>query len=97
MGGTMQPQGHIQVIARMLAFGQNPQAAIDAPRWRVEGDDVWIETSLPAEAKRGLTERGHRLREGTLLEFGAAQIIRKVEKGYIAGSEGRRDGCAVGY
>ena len=81
----------------MLAFGQIPQAAIAAARWRVEGDDVWIETSLPAEAKRGLTERGHRLREGTLLEFGAAQIIRKVEKGFIAGSEGRRDGCAVGY
>jgi gamma-glutamyltranspeptidase/glutathione hydrolase len=97
MGGTMQPQGHTQVISRMLSSGQNPQAAIDAPRWRVEGDDVWIEASLPADAKRGLADRGHHLREGTLLEFGAAQIIRKVDKGYVAGSEGRRDGCAVGF
>ncbi len=97
MGGTMQPQGHTQVISRMLASAQNPQAAIDAPRWRVEGDDVWIEASLPAGAKHGLVERGHRLREGTLLEFGAAQIIRRVEGGYVAGSEGRRDGCAVGF
>src|SRR6185503_7318176 len=97
MGGTMQPQGHTQVISRMLCSGQNPQAAIDAPRWRVEGGEVWIEASLPAEAKRGLAERGHQLREGTLLEFGAAQIIRKVAHGYIAGSEGRRDGCAVGF
>jgi gamma-glutamyltranspeptidase/glutathione hydrolase len=97
MGGTMQPQGHTQVISRMLCSGQNPQAAIDASRWRVEGDELWIEEAMPAAAKRGLTERGHHLREGTLLEFGAAQIIRKVASGYIAASEGRRDGCAVGF
>lgn len=97
MGGTMQTQGHTQVVNRMLASGQNPQAAIDAPRWRVEGDQVWIETSLPPEARRGLATRGHSLTEGTLLEFGAGQIIRRTEQGYIAGSEGRRDGCAVGF
>jgi gamma-glutamyltranspeptidase/glutathione hydrolase len=74
MGGTMQPQGHTQVASRMLVSDQNPQAAIDAPRWRVEGDEVWVEASLPSDAKRGLAARGHRLREGTLLEFGAAQI-----------------------
>jgi gamma-glutamyltranspeptidase/glutathione hydrolase len=97
MGGTMQPQGHTQVVSRMLASRQNPQAAIDAPRWRVEGDDVWIEAAIPAAARQGLSERGHRLREGTLLEFGAAQIIRRVDHGYVAASEGRRDGCAVGF
>jgi gamma-glutamyltranspeptidase / glutathione hydrolase len=97
MGGTMQPQGHTQVASRMLLSGQNPQAAIDAPRWRVEGDEVWVEAALSPEARRGLTSRGHKLRDGTLLEFGAAQIIQRVEHGYIAGSEGRRDGCAVGF
>jgi gamma-glutamyltranspeptidase/glutathione hydrolase len=40
MGGAMQPQGHVQVATRLLATGQNPQAAVDAPRWRVEGDKV---------------------------------------------------------
>ena len=97
MGGTMQPQGHTQVISRMLAFSQNPQAAIDAPRWRVEGDDVWIESAMPAEARDGLTRRGHRLKLGALTDFGAGQIIHRVEGGYVAGSEGRRDGCAVGF
>ena len=96
MGGTMQPQGHTQVVSRMLVSGQNPQAAIDAPRWRVERDEVWIEAQLPSETRRGLSDRGHNLREGTLLEFGAAQIIQRVEHGYVAGSEGRRDGCAIG-
>jgi gamma-glutamyltranspeptidase/glutathione hydrolase len=97
MGGTMQPQGHTQVASRMLLSGQNPQAAIDAPRWRVEGEEVWVEDALPEEAREGLMVRGHRLREGTLLEFGAAQIIQRVENGYVAGSEPRRDGCAIGF
>ena len=35
MGGAMQPQGHMQVFSRIVDYGQNPQAAIDAPRWRV--------------------------------------------------------------
>ncbi len=35
MGGDMQPQGHLQMIVRMLDYGQNPQAAADAPRWKV--------------------------------------------------------------
>jgi gamma-glutamyltranspeptidase/glutathione hydrolase len=97
MGGTMQPQGHLQVVSRMLDSGQNPQTAIDAPRWRVEGEEVWVEAGVPAEARSGLAARGHRLIEGTALDFGAAQIIRRTESGYVAGSEGRRDGCAVGF
>ena len=34
MGGNMQPQGHMQTLVRMLDYGQSPQAACDAPRWR---------------------------------------------------------------
>ncbi len=97
MGGTMQPQGHTQMAVRMLACGQNPQTAIDAPRWRVEGEDIWIEPSMAAETRAGLTARGHKLSEGTLLDFGAAQTILRVDHGYIAASESRRDGCAVGF
>jgi gamma-glutamyltranspeptidase / glutathione hydrolase len=36
MGGPMQPQGHLQVATRIAGFGENPQAAIDAPRWRLD-------------------------------------------------------------
>ena len=97
MGGTMQPQGHLQVVSRMLASRQNPQAAIDAPRWRVEGDDVWVEETMSDAARRGLAARGHRLSAGTPLDFGAGQIILRIDGGYVAASESRRDGCAVGY
>ena len=48
MGGNMQPQGHLQTLARMLDWGQSPQAACDAPRWRVnEGLDINVEAAMP--------------------------------------------------
>jgi gamma-glutamyltranspeptidase/glutathione hydrolase len=97
MGGTMQPQGHLQLVSRLLASDQNPQAALDAPRWRVEGDELWTETAIPQDAREGLMMRGHQLRPGTSLEFGAGQIIWRLEDGYVAASEGRRDGAAVGF
>jgi len=97
MGGTMQPQGHLQVGGRMLAFNQNPQAAIDASRWRVEGGTVWVEPSLPKDIRSGLEARGHQLQDGVSLDFGASQVIWRAEHGYVAASESRRDGCAVGF
>ena len=44
MGGTMQPQGHAQVMVRIADYGQSPQAACDGPRFRfVQGMDVSVE------------------------------------------------------
>ena len=98
MGGAMQPQGHVQVATRLFASGQNPQAAVDAPRWRVEGDKVMIEAAWPPTFRDGLAARGHDLAGGSLLDFGASQIIWRLgEAGYAAASESRRDGQAVGF
>jgi gamma-glutamyltranspeptidase / glutathione hydrolase len=48
MGGNMQPQGHVQTLARMLIAGQQPQAACDAPRWKyMQGVDIEIENTMP--------------------------------------------------
>ena len=38
MGGNMQPQGHMQMITRLVDYNQNPQACSDAPRWIVNPD-----------------------------------------------------------
>src|SRR6266496_154275 len=44
MGGSMQPQGHTQMMVRMADYGQGPQGAIDGPRFRlVQGLDVTFE------------------------------------------------------
>ena len=98
MGGAMQPQGHVQVATRLFAKGQNPQAAADAPRWRVEGGRVMVEAAWDHRFRDALAARGHDLEDGGFLDFGAAQIIWRLgEAGYAAASESRRDGQAVGF
>jgi gamma-glutamyltranspeptidase/glutathione hydrolase len=101
MGGPMQAQGHLQMVLRMVGHGQNPQAAADAPRWRVvAGREVAIEASFPAEVLAGLRARGHQLTLSApeaSFAFGGAQLIWRGEHGYIAGSDPRKEGAAVGY
>ena len=100
MGGSMQPQGHLQVMVRIADYGQNPQAASDGPRFRiVQGMDVNVEGGLAATTVEELTRRGHRiveLKEG-YMDFGSAQLIWKLDGGYLAASDPRRDGQAVGF
>ncbi len=103
MGGAMQPQGHMQVFSRIVDYGQNPQAAIDGPRWRVHELDktVWLEEHMPADTANGLEARGHKLTKTKWpsFDFGSSQIIWKFPEGgpYLGASESRRDGAAVGF
>ncbi len=100
MGGSMQAQGHLQVTSRVADHGQNPQAASDAPRWRVMDDNstVAVEWNFPKEAIEGLIARGHRVRVAQRFdnEFGCAQLAMKTSHGYIAASDHRKDGYPVG-
>lgn len=100
MGGSMQAQGHVQVTTRIADHGQNPQAASDAPRWRVMDDNttVAVEWNFPKEAVDGLIARGHDVRVAQRFdtEFGSAQLAMKSEHGYIAASDHRKDGYPVG-
>ncbi|MEJ2218909.1 MAG: gamma-glutamyltransferase, partial [Gemmatimonadota bacterium] len=104
MGGAMQAQGHLQVMLRTLLYGQNPQAAIDAPRWQVlpDGATVAIERGYDAAVYQELEERGHvvlrdpRLATGDRF-FGGAQLAwRLAGGGYLGASDPRREGQAVG-
>lgn len=104
MGGFMQPQGHAQVLVRLADHGQNPQACLDAPRWQIERDGrVMIEPgfeTLTSEAvydqleAMGHPMRRYRTRNAT---FGRGQIIYRLEDGYLAASDLRADGQAVGF
>ena len=100
MGGSMQAQGHLQMMVRLVSFGQNPQAMSDAPRFRVEnGPVVHVEAHLPAPVVQALRDRGHdvRVAPADSLEFGSAQLIHRLDGGYAAASDSRRDGQAVGF
>ena len=100
MGGTMQPQGHAQVMVRIADYGQQPQAASDGPRFRVvQGMDVSVEGAFASSALEELQRRGHRIvaLADDYNQFGCAQLIWKTEGGYIAASDPRRDGQAVGF
>jgi len=99
MGAEMQPQGHVQVVCGMVDHDLNPQAALDAPRWQVTAGGVRVEPATPADVETALTRRGHRVtRARDSMDFGRGQIIIRTPDGvYVAGSEPRADGAAVGY
>lgn len=99
MGGPMQPQGHLQVMVRIADYGQNPQTACDGPRFRwVHGMQVSCEKGFPAATLEGLRQRGHDLLTvDDYNAFGSCQAIWRLEDGYLAVSDPRRDGQAVAF
>ena len=101
MGGPMQAQGHVQMVLRMNAWGQDPQTASDAPRWRIlQERAVAIEPTAGEALLRELAERGHEVIAETpdaSFGFGGSQIVHRIEGGYVAGSDPRKDGQAAGF
>ncbi|HSW20273.1 MAG TPA: gamma-glutamyltransferase family protein, partial [Ramlibacter sp.] len=104
MGANMQPQGHMQTVVRMVDYGQNPQAACDAPRWRYNaGLEINVEQQMNPETVAQLASLGHRVEviNDNYQDFGAGQFIwragePKVE-GYVCASDSRRDGLVAGF
>jgi gamma-glutamyltranspeptidase / glutathione hydrolase len=100
MGGSIQPQAHTQVMVRLADYRQNPQAASDAPRFRLDDQmNVQLEHDVPAAVIDELKSRGHRTirSDRWSTEFGRGQFIFKLDDGYFAASEKRTDGQAVGF
>ncbi|MEG0921733.1 MAG: gamma-glutamyltransferase [Comamonas sp.] len=102
VGGAMQPQGQVQLLARMLAGGEAPQAAMNQPRWRLEGNRVLaIETGTADDVTSALRAAGYRepSGEGELggrSDFGGAQCIVRLPDGRLCGaSDPRKDGMAL--
>jgi gamma-glutamyltranspeptidase/glutathione hydrolase len=100
MGGPIQPPGHVQTLVRMVVHGMNPQAALDAPRWRINaGRSVDLEPTASAGLRARLAALGHELRavEDSYMDFGAGQFVVRGEDGFVAASDPRRDGQAAGF
>jgi len=100
MGGPIQPPGHVQTVVRMTDYAMNPQATLDAPRFKVNaGRSIDLEASAPRELREGLIALGHKLEAipDSYMDFGAGQVILKADVGYVAASDPRRDGQAAGF
>lgn len=98
MGAHYQPMGHVQIVNNMIDYGMDVQQAIDAPRFFFEGEKTVVERGTPAATIEGLKARGHDVALA-FTPWGGAQTIKiDWERGVlIAGSEPRKDGCALGY
>lgn len=111
MGGAMQPQGHVQMVANIVDFGMNVQQAGDAARFHHKGSTspTWegrmqdggmleLESGVNADVVRELQKRGHKIHI-TSGPFGGYQAILKHPKTgvYHGASEMRKDGQAQGY
>ncbi len=101
MGGYMQPQGHVQLAINIAGHGLNPQAALDAPRWKwVTGKTVELEHSFPLYLARSLADRGHDIiYSHELSGFGRGQVIvRDPKTGVLCGAtEPRADGTVAAW
>jgi gamma-glutamyltranspeptidase/glutathione hydrolase len=97
VGGFMQPQGQLQLLRNLLDLGMTPQAAIDAPRWRVQGGlKVDVEESFDPSVTAALRRRGHRLGQLDARSAGAAQLVLRDASGFMGASDRRRDRGAQG-
>lgn len=110
MGGAMQPQGQAQVFRNIVDLGMNVQEAGDAPRWRHEGGcepdgscepgpgTILLESGFPESTRAGLRALGWSVSPGDG-GFGGYQAIQwdRERQVWVAGTEGRTDGLALGY
>lgn len=98
MGGDYQPVGQVHALTNMLEFGMDPQAALDCPRAFYDDGKLWVERGVPAATVAQLQARGHVVTP-TPDPLGGGQAIQiDWQRGVlIAGSDPRKDGCALGY
>lgn len=100
MGGEYQAFGHMHFLTRMFDYGMDIQEAMDVARTMVNPftSVVEAEDGVPDNIKDELRARGHRLVDSVRPIGGSQAIWIDWEQGVLtAGSDHRKDGCAMGY
>jgi gamma-glutamyltranspeptidase / glutathione hydrolase len=97
MGAFIQAQAHIQFVSAVVDDGLDPQAALDRPRFRIEGDRVQLERGLWHESDTVRRLGLEPVCEPAVTPFGGGQAILVERGSLIGGSDGRQDGFAAGY
>jgi gamma-glutamyltranspeptidase/glutathione hydrolase len=110
MGGTMQPQGQVQVMVNLVDLKMNLQAAGDAPRLRHLGSPdpggdgrekeagLFLESQIGAETRAALAAKGHVILDG-YQDVGGYQAVMwdAANRVWWGATEMRKDGVALGY
>lgn len=100
MGGDTQVQVHLQVLTAVITDGADVQAAIAAPRWRVDPGTwrVRVEPDFPDGELAALVARGHRASRNPGAEdaMGHAHAIEIAATGLRAAFDPRSEGAALG-
>jgi gamma-glutamyltranspeptidase / glutathione hydrolase len=98
MGGQYQPVGQVHVLTNMLDYGCDVQEAIDMPRGLHYEGVYQLEDGVPASIVEGLQKLGHKTTSVVGPLGGGQAIWIDWDKGTLtAGSDPRKDGCALGY
>jgi len=110
MGGSVQPQGHAQIVVNLIDFGMNLQEAGDAPRMRHRGSSqptgsrmtgggtLYLESGFDYQQVRELTKKGHDISTAVGIYGGyQAIMVDLANRVYTGATEARKDGQAAGY
>jgi len=92
----------LQMLLNIIEFDADPQAAIEAPRFRVwEETRMQIENRVPFEVLAELSRRGHHLEligdYSYVVGGGQAVMIDPETNARLAAADPRRDGYALAY
>jgi len=103
MGGFMQPQGHTQLLIRLLVEKAHPMDALNAPRWQwLKDRTVAFEEPYDESIRKELARFGHYIDTvPTSALFGRGQVIWRSAKDstgryvFCGGTDGRSDGSVA--
>ena len=109
-GGDDQAQANLQIVLNLVAFGMNPQQAVEAPRFatqtlvnsfypRVEKPgQLNVESGIPETTRAELRALGHTVTEIGACGIGAVVTRRDPDSGVLsAGADPRRPTYALAF
>lgn len=98
MGGHYQSAGQAALLSGLFDRGLDPQTAIDAPRSFSFDGTLEVEPAVPEAVRADLASRGHNVKVAVEPIGGGQIIVRDPASGLLmAGSDPRKDGCALGF
>lgn len=97
MGGHYQAAGQAQFVSAVIDRGMDPQAALDLPRSFAFDGKLQLERRIGEAVAADLADRGHAVDWRAEPLGGGQAILIDHDRGVlIAGSDPRKDGCALG-